>query len=29
MEHAHHQTLVEFSYWLAFMTGILGSGHCL
>jgi len=29
LEHAHHQTLVEFSYWLAFMTGILGSGHCL
>lgn len=28
MEHAHH-TIAEFSYWLAFMTGILGSGHCL
>ena len=28
MEHAHHQ-IAEFSYWLAFMTGILGSGHCL
>ena len=27
MEHAHHAA--EFSYWLAFMTGILGSGHCL
>lgn len=27
MEHAHH--LAEFSYWLAFMTGILGSGHCI
>ncbi len=27
MEHAHHVT--EFSYWLAFMTGILSSGHCL
>ncbi len=27
MDHSHH--LVEFSYWLAFMTGILGSGHCL
>lgn len=27
MEHGHH--IVEFSYWLAFMTGILGSGHCL
>ena len=28
MEHAHHH-VAEFSYWLAFMTGILGSGHCL
>lgn len=28
MDHAHHQ-IAEFSYWLAFMTGILGSGHCL
>lgn len=28
MEHANHQ-IVEFSYWLAFMTGLLGSGHCL
>lgn len=27
MEHGHH--VVEFSYWLAFMTGVLGSGHCL
>ena len=27
MDHSHH--LVEFSYGLAFMTGILGSGHCL
>lgn len=27
MDHSHH--LQEFSYWLAFMTGILGSGHCL
>jgi hypothetical protein len=27
MDHAHH--MVEFSYGLAFMTGILGSGHCL
>jgi uncharacterized protein len=27
MEHSHH--LAEFSYGLAFMTGILGSGHCL
>ena len=27
MEHSHH--IAEFSYWLAFMTGLLGSGHCL
>lgn len=27
MEHSHH--IAEYSYWLAFMTGILGSGHCL
>src|SRR5574340_159217 len=27
MEHAHD--IPEFSYWLAFMTGLLGSGHCL
>ncbi|MBZ0096954.1 MAG: sulfite exporter TauE/SafE family protein [Sulfuricella sp.] len=27
MEHHHH--IAEFSYWLAFMTGILGSGHCI
>ncbi|MCK6411644.1 MAG: sulfite exporter TauE/SafE family protein [Azonexus sp.] len=26
--HAHH-TISELSYWLAFMTGLLGSGHCL
>ena len=26
-EHLHHA--VEFSYALAFMTGLLGSGHCL
>ncbi len=29
MDHTQHQALAEFSYWLAFMTGILGSGHCL
>ncbi|EXI67670.1 MAG: hypothetical protein AW08_01933 [Candidatus Accumulibacter adjunctus] len=29
MDHTQHQALTEFSYWLAFMTGILGSGHCL
>jgi sulfite exporter TauE/SafE len=27
LDHAHH--LAEFSYGLAFMTGLLGSGHCL
>ena len=27
MEHGHH--IAEFSYGLAFMTGLLGSGHCL
>lgn len=27
MDHSHH--IVEFSYGLAFMTGLLGSGHCL
>jgi len=27
VDHAHH--LAEFSYSLAFMTGLLGSGHCL
>ena len=25
----HHHPVVEFSYWLAFMAGLLGSGHCL
>jgi uncharacterized protein len=27
VDHAHH--VVEFSYALAFMTGLLGSGHCI
>jgi sulfite exporter TauE/SafE len=27
MDHAHHA--IEFSYALAFMTGLLGAGHCL
>ena len=27
MEHVHH--IAEFSYGFAFMTGLLGSGHCL
>lgn len=29
MDHSQHQMLAEFSYGLAFMTGLLGSGHCL
>ncbi|WP_291913125.1 sulfite exporter TauE/SafE family protein [Accumulibacter sp.] len=29
MDHSQHQMMVEFSYGLAFMTGVLGSGHCL
>ena len=29
MDHSHHHAIAEFSYWLAFMTGVLGSGHCL
>ena len=29
MDHSHHQAVVEFSYALGFMTGLLGSGHCL
>lgn len=30
MDHVHqHQAMLEFSYGLAFMTGLLGSGHCL
>ena len=29
MDQSHHQAVVEFSYALAFMTGLLGSGHCL
>jgi len=28
LEHAHHHA-AEFSYGLAFMAGLLGSGHCL
>lgn len=27
LNHTHHA--IEFSYWLAFMTGLLGAGHCL
>jgi sulfite exporter TauE/SafE len=29
VDHSHHAHIAEFSYWLAFMTGLLGSGHCL
>jgi uncharacterized protein len=29
MDHTHHQLAVQFSYGLAFMTGLLGSGHCI
>jgi sulfite exporter TauE/SafE len=29
VDHSHHAQIVEFSYALAFMTGLLGSGHCL
>jgi len=29
MDHSHHHAIAEFSYALAFMTGLLGSGHCL
>lgn len=30
MDHAAHlHHAVEFSYWAAFMVGLLGSGHCL
>jgi sulfite exporter TauE/SafE len=29
MDHSHHHAIAEFSYMLAFMTGLLGSGHCL
>ena len=29
MDHSQHVHLAEFSYWAAFMVGILGSGHCI
>lgn len=29
MDHSNHALFVEFSYGLAFMTGLLGAGHCL
>ena len=29
MDHSQHQVIAQLSYSLAFMTGILGSGHCV
>jgi len=29
VDHSHHAHIAEFSYWAAFMVGLLGSGHCL
>ena len=29
MDHSQHVHIAEFSYWTAFMVGILGSGHCI
>ncbi|MDP2824033.1 MAG: sulfite exporter TauE/SafE family protein [Sulfuritalea sp.] len=29
MDHSQHAYIAEFSYWAAFMVGLLGSGHCL
>ena len=29
MDHSLHVHIAEFSYWAAFMVGILGSGHCI
>lgn len=29
MDQANHHAIADFSYWLAFMAGLLGSGHCL
>ena len=29
MDHSHHAHIAGFSYWAAFMVGLLGSGHCL
>ena len=29
MDHSQHAHLAEFSYWAAFMVGLLGSGHCI
>jgi sulfite exporter TauE/SafE len=29
VDHSQHAHIAEFSYWAAFMVGILGSGHCI
>ena len=29
MDHSHHAHIAEFSYWAAFLVGLLGSGHCI
>ena len=29
MDHTAHTHIAEFSYWAAFMVGLLGSGHCI
>ncbi|MDK9702270.1 MAG: sulfite exporter TauE/SafE family protein [Sulfuritalea sp.] len=29
MDHSQHAHIAEYSYWAAFMVGILGSGHCI
>ena len=29
MDHSQHAHIAEFSYWAAFMVGLLGSGHCI
>jgi len=29
VDHSHHQLATQFSYGLAFMIGLTGSGHCL
>lgn len=29
MDHLHAPAVGQLSYWLAFLTGLLGSGHCL
>ena len=29
MDHSQHVHIAEFSYWAAFIVGLLGSGHCI